>query len=487
MSTEKTLSTLRETIPAPVDGASSKSYGGWNPSDLGIGLGNGADTSTWMTLTKMLGLTPQNTISLVEAFQIIGVTACTDVISQDISKATLRMYERTDDGGRRLVRPKDHPVAGMLATDPNEEHTWGEVMEMAIRQFVLTQNAYFAKGITRAGEVTELIPLLTLRVTLWVDPDSGMKWYYVTRGSNFERAILRRYPFQIPEENMVHIRGRMVDGVLGYSTLVAGNEAFGLARDIQSYQRRLYSSDARQHGVFELPKEAEFDDPAFNRLRKQVEEAWRKMRTENYPMVLERGAAFKAITMTAADSEVAKVRDQALIEVCSLLRVPAYKIGHLDGSKYSNIDAQQKVYLDDNLVPVAKRIETVLGRHLLSREDRLSYFLEFDREEMAALDLKTRSQIAKDGVQTGQLTVDEGRRLQGQPPLPNSAGEVRTLAVNYTLIDDNNEVVLQGASGQAQGANGSETDPKEDPDNPKEDDETAAKPGAKVFRLHRSA
>lgn len=461
MSVEKALSVLRETIPGP-DSHVEKGWSGWNPSDLGIGIGNGADTNTWLTLTKMLGLTPQNTISLVEAFQIMGATACGDAISQDIAKSTLRMWERLDDGGRKLVRPKDHVVARLLAEDPNEEHTWDEVHEMAVRQFVFTQNAYFVKGLSRRGEITEVIPVLTLRVYMWVDPQSGMKWFTVTRGSNFERAMLRDYPLQIPQENIIHIRGRMVDGVLGYSTLVAGNESFGLAKDVQGYQRRLYSSDARQHGVFELPEEAEFGDAEFKRLREQVTKAWQKMRTENYPMILEKGAAFKAINMTASDSEVAKVRNQALLEVCSLFRVPPYKIGFLEESKYSNIEAQERIYVDTTLVPIARRMERRLEREFLVGEDRHRYFFEFDREEMVAMDAKTRAQIAKDNVQTGQWKIDEGRRFQRMDPLPNGAGDVRSIAVNTTLIDDNNKVVVQGASGQPQGENGKDTKPNDD-------------------------
>lgn len=481
MDKSKALTVLRETIPGPSE-ASEKSWGGWNPSDLGIGLGNGADTSTWMTLTKMLGLTPQNTISLVEAFQIIGATACGDAISQDISKAALRMYRHTDDGGRALVRAKDHPIAELLASDePNIEHTWDEVFEMAIRQLVFTQNSYFVKGVSRRGAITEIIPLLTLRVFMWVDPEDGGKWFTVTRGSNFERAMLRNYPLQVPEQNIIHIRGRMVDGVLGYSTLVAGNEAFGLARDIQGYQRRLYASDARQHGVFELPKEAEFDDAAFNRLRAQIEKAWTKMRTENYPMLLERGAAFKAINMTAEDSDVAKVRDQAVREVCALFRVPLYKVGHLDDSKYSNIDAQEKIYVDTTLVPIARRFERRLARELLSREDRAEYFFEFDREEMAAMDAKTRAEIAVRNVQSGIIMVDEGRRMQRLDPLPNGAGQFRSIPVNTTLVDENNEIVLQGASGQPQGPGGTETDPEDEAQPGKKD------PAGKVFAFPRSA
>ena len=202
--------------------------------------------------------------------------------------------------------------------------------------------------------------------------------------------------------------------------------------------------------MFELPEEAEFGDAEFKRLREQVTKAWQKMRTENYPIILEKGAAFKAINMTASDSEVAKVRNQALLEVCSLFRVPPYKIGFLEESKYSNIEAQERIYVDTTLVPIARRMERRLEREFLVGEDRHRYFFEFDREEMVAMDAKTRAKIAKDNVQTGQWKIDEGRRFQRMDPLPNGAGDVRSIAVNTTLIDDNNKVVVQGASGQPQ-------------------------------------
>lgn len=466
---EKALSVLRETIPA---GAPAQKTTSWNPSDLGIGFGNGADPDTWLTLTKMLGLTPQNAISLVEAFQISGVLACTDVISQDIAKSTLRMYRRLPDGGRKLLAPADHPMAEMLALEPNSDHTWGEFTEMVVRQLSLTQNAYIVKGADREGAVTELLPLLTMRVTIWIDPDTGDKYYSVTRGSNFERAILRKYPARIPDQNMIHIRLRMVDGLLGYSTLVAGNDAMALARDISGYQRRLYSSDGRLHGAIELPKEAEFNNDSFARLRSQVRDLWRKTRTDNEPFLLEGGATFKPIVMNANDAQVALVRDQAVQEVASLFRVPPYKIGRLDQSKYSNMEAQEKAYLDDTLIPVASRCEDVLAKNLLTRKERLKFFFEYDRDEMAALDPATRSNIAVRNATAGIFTFDEARGMQGKDPLPNGAGKVRALPVNYTLIDENNKVVLQGAKGQPQGPNGEQT-PENEGGNP---EETAPKP-----------
>ena len=229
--------------------------------------------------------------------------------------------------------------------------------------------------------------------------------------------------------------------------------AFGLARDIQGYQRRLYASDARQHGVFELPKEAEFDDAAFNRLRAQIEKAWTKMRTENYPMLLERGAAFKAINMTAEDSDVAKVRDQAVREVCALFRVPLYKVGHLDDSKYSNIDAQGR---STSIRRWSRSRAASKAPRPRASEPRGpgGIFLRIRPRRDGGDGRQDARRNRGPERQSGIIMVDEGRRMQRLDPLPNGAGQFRSIPVNTTLVDENNEIVLQGASGQPQGRAG---------------------------------
>jgi HK97 family phage portal protein len=479
VSIDHTLAVLRETIPAAPPRARAKSGGGnWFPADLGIGLGLGADPNTWRTLERMLGLTPQNTISLVEAFQIAGVVACSDIIAQDVSKATLRLKKWRRYGvSSEPVDPRDHPVAKWLVKRPHRRFTWRKLTEMAVRWLACTQNAYIVKGIAVDGTPTELIPVMTLRVHKFVDPESGDYWFNVTRGSNFERALLRAYDNRIPEENIIEIRGRMVDGSIGYSKLV-------LSRSINAYQERLYSSDAREKGVVEMPEGAELSQEAYDRLNRQMKEKWNRARTENEPIVLEGGAKFHSVTMTAADADVAKVRDQQILEVARLFRVPPHKIMHFDTSKYSNLEAQERVYLADTLIPTAAAIEDELKFALLSERDQLKYFFEFDRDEMAAVDSKTRAEIATKAVERTGITLDEFRQMLGADPLPNGAGNVRLLPVNFAVLDENNRVIVQGAT-RAQVPEGANEPAVPGVDAPAEDDSGKPASGGKIVRFSR--
>ena len=280
----------------------------------------------------------------------------------------------------------------------------------------------------------------------------------------FEHMLLNDFPDRMDGEDMVHVKGRLYDGLQGYSSLLAGAGALSLAAAVQTYQDRLYSGGGRYKIAFTLNEDKEMSNEQFQRLRGQFKEIYRKTMDSDEPLLLENGADVKTLMMTAKDSEIAVAVKNSLTDICRLFRMPPHKVMHFDGIKYENMDSAERMYVSDSLVPTAMRFEAALERALLTRSERLEYCFEFDREMMAASDLKTRAEVVKIGVQTGVVTVNEARRDLGYDKLEGDAGDVRSIPVNVTLVDGKNKPVLDGAAG-APGDNPT-TDPLQQPANP---------------------
>ncbi|WP_293862467.1 phage portal protein [uncultured Alsobacter sp.] len=423
----------------------------------------GSDGS-WKTLSDLLGLQGvAGPTSLHEALRNTAFLLCSDIVAQDISKAKLRMYRKVGDDRRVEVKPKDHSLAELLALDPNPEHTWMDFWDMVIRHFAISQNAFIAKKITTRGDIRALIPIVPGRVQVLVYEAGGV-FYQVARSTMFEHMLLNDFPDRMDGEDMVHVKGRLYDGLQGYSSLLAGAGALSLAAAVQTYQDRLYSGGGRYKIAFTLNEDKEMSNEQFQRLRGQFKEIYRKTMDSDEPLLLENGADVKTLMMTAKDSEIAVAVKNSLTDICRLFRMPPHKVMHFDGIKYENMDSAERMYVSDSLVPTAMRFEAALERALLTRSERLEYCFEFDREMMAASDLKTRAEVVKIGVQTGVVTVNEARRDLGYDKLEGDAGDVRSIPVNVTLVDGKNKPVLDGAAG-APGDNPT-TDPLQQPANP---------------------
>lgn len=386
-------------------------------------------------------------MNIEDAIKLSAVLICLDVISQDIAKVTLRLRRRLPGGGSEVVEPSEHWLAQMLIMDPNPYHTWAEFTEMMILHLGAVQNAFIAKRMTRAGRVEELIPLLPARIRILVDEDYGRYFYDIDRVTPQEKIMLRGMERYMLEDEVIHIRGRMFDGLFGYSNLEAGSAIMSLSKAVQDYQTRLYKNDAIMRGVFQLKNEQTLSEEAYQRLKEQLSTLWKNARESGKPIVLEEGMEFKGISMNSDAAETSKAKQNAVEDVARLFRIPPHKMMHIVNVKYENMETLEKSYVRDTLIPIANRVEQRLERGLLTAEERASLYIEFDREEMELTDVEKQAEIMKVMLANGAMTIDEARQRRGMNPLPNGAGRTRLIPANYALVDDANEVVLPAGGG----------------------------------------
>lgn len=440
--------------------------------------------NTWSTLSDMLGMSGSTTkrFTMAEALANATFLLCSDIIAQDHAKAKLRMFRRLDDIRREEVKPEDHQIARLLATRPNEFYNWPEFIELLVRHMAVTQNGYIGKRITTRGDIRELVPIVPGRVTTEVMMQDAELVYSVSRANAFEQVLLRRFGPKLLQEQMIHIRGRMLEGFEGLSTLIAGSGTLQLARAIQDYQNNLYNGGGSHKVVFSLNEDQELSNEQYERLQKQFQQMLQSALRNEKPLVLENGATVNTLTMSAKDTEVAATQKAVIVEVCRLFRMPPHKVMHLEAVKYENLGVLEKIYVSDTLLPYATKIEEALRLGLLSGDEQLEYFFEFDRDQMTATDAVTRAEIAKIGVQAGVLEVDEARRELGYDPLPDDNGQVRLVPVNVSIVDRDNEVIVNGSAGPAGGDNGAQsTDPAQQPAKPPANPQ--ANPPAKLFAV----
>lgn len=371
---------------------------------------------------------------------------CCDVIAQDIAKSTLRLRERLPNGTSRIVMPEKHPIAGMLALEPNQWHTWPEFIEMLVLWECYTSNAYAGVMRTNEGDPLELIPFQSGRVLMKV---YGREAFYdVTASTNYEQMMLGAGMMTFPERDMIHVRGRMVNGMDGYSTMTAGRDVLDTGSALDEFRKKLFGEEGQLRGVFMKKGEGAIDELAFQRLRQQLKVLMNRYKRGIEPVVLEDGMEFKETASNPQEMELSKQFAEQINQTCRLLRVPPYKVFHLDGQKYDNLATAEKMYVGDTLVPRAERFEQRYSKVLLTKKDRLKFFFEHDREEMTLRDSQRETERIKTLLERGAIEIDEARALQGFNPLPNGQGQVRLVPVNMSVVDRKGEVKIAGKASE---------------------------------------
>lgn len=375
---------------------------------------------------------------------------CCDIIGQDTAKAPLNLVEKMPDGKTfRLVQPEQHPMARMLALDPNSRHTWYEFKEMIGLWLASESNAYAYIKRNLIGDPLELIPLATGRLPEFI---VGSRLYYDVTATTEEQAALLGFQYmRVPEEDIIHVRGRIYDGMNGYSTFSAGRQVLELGEALEHYRTRLFREDGQLRGVFQKDSGA-VSEVAFQRLVSQLTAMMRGVWERNRPLVLEDGMKFSAIAVNPKDAQLAEQFDAHLGEFSRLFRMPPHKLFHLTNVKYENIETMEKAYVNDTLIPICTRLEQRYAKRLLSEKDRMKYAFLHDREALTITDTRLETERTIKLAERTLINRDEARARMGYNPIGGDAGKTFLLPVAMMLVDENNEAVQSAAADAAEHA-----------------------------------
>lgn len=375
---------------------------------------------------------------------------CADVKARDISKAEMLLWKRNGRGWQ-MVDPRPGTLSYHLMTKPNRTAmTWPELWRMTVLHLELAQNAYVYTPRTVEGDIEEYIPIMPGRCRMRVS-DRGKVFYEIVAVTEYDRAVLGETYLIVPEEEVIHLRGRLLDGVNGLSNLVLGSPIFDLISAIGRYQTKLFGSDGRTPLVFEKKDgfpNSDQGETAFRRMKEQLREAARRASNFGEAILLEEGMTAKPIAINSKDAETSDSFSAQVMRICGLMDVPPHRIYALESVAYNNMSAMNRQYVNDCLVPLANNIETKFRNHSLPEREWPLYSPQFDRSALMSNDPDTLGKLLQVGMGTGLMEINEGREVLPFRLNPyGRAGEVRTVPVNMALVDRQGNVV-HAATGQ---------------------------------------
>lgn len=308
-------------------------------------------------LPHFIGPTIPNVwVTETTALRLATAWRCVDILTSTMARLPWQVYERQKDGSREDA-PGD-PADYLLHISPNVEMTPADWMTAMVSARGLWGNAY--AYIQRDGRFAPaaLWPLHPSRVTVMRN-DSGMIRYRVR--DDFADFV------DIPPEDMLHVKGLSLDGIIGLNTIDAGRESIALAIAAEGFGAAFYANALRPSGIVQVP--IELKDKAYRRLKA----AWRKRggwRKAGNPLILEGGAEWKSIGIQPDEAQHRETRVDQIREVCRFFGVPPHKVGELEHAHYNNMEADEKAFVEDAIVPMALRFEQEANRKLIAPLNR---------------------------------------------------------------------------------------------------------------------
>ena len=325
--------------------------------------------------------------------------ACQNVIAQTLSSVPLKLYRRTKNGGREAAT--DHALYNVLQNNFNPQLEAFHGREWLVTMALQHGNAP-AKIVTNGrGQVTALYPHDWRQVTVERLNNGRLRYKVQPEKGNHEMLL---------QDEVLHIRYRTNDGMIGISPVQHARETFALALSQNDEAAALSENAFRPSGIVSFPQIIGGDNKTgiLDKFKSRFVGATKA----GEPIILDGGADFKPISQTSKDAEFLESRKLSNLDVCRIYNVPPSAVGITDNATYSNIGEESRALVVRCLAPWAKRIEQAMNSALLTPDSRKRYFIEHDLAGLLRGDLKARYDAYRVGKEWGWLSTNEIRSFE---------------------------------------------------------------------------
>ena len=227
--------------------------------------------------------------------------------------------------------------------------------------------------------------------------------------------MLSDEPFLIPAEDVLHVKGFSINGLLGASRMVLAKEAIGLSLAYERQAAQWMGQGASVNGI--LTTDKNLTPEAAKRMAQDWRDTKSGLQNAGKVLVLEQGLKWQETAMTAVDAEFIASRGLQLAEIARVFRVPAHMIGDLARSTNNNITQQAQEYINLTLSSYTMRWRWKLDVEFDLRAQGIH--LDYDLSALTRADITQRYANYARGIAGGFLTPNEARKDDGRDPKPN--------------------------------------------------------------------
>ena len=361
-------------------------------------------------LQYLYGDRPTSSGEAVSVERAVGLTAtwaCVTLIAGAIASMPLLLYRRVDEDRERA---EEHPLFDVLKTRPNPVQSVVAFWEAMVTALLLRGNAFAT--LTRDDDNR-------VRAMWYVNPDRVQVEVLKTARLRY-KVSTGEATQTVTAENMLHVCGPVSDdGYTGRSVIATFRETLGLGLALERYGAEFFSNAATPKGVLTAP--GRLSDNARANLTKAVEEAQVARGRRHRSMVLEEGLKFEPIGVSHEDSQFISSRAFGVQEIARIFNVPVAMInGDVKTSlTYANAETRALDFLKFCLGPWLARLESSVNFTCISPLERRQMYVEFLPDALLSTDTTSRYAAYQTGLEAGFLTLDEVRRKENLPALPD--------------------------------------------------------------------
>jgi HK97 family phage portal protein len=339
------------------------------------GLANPAGwlLDTFATSTSYSGerVTRRNAMGLAAVFSAV------EKISEAVGSLPLKVYRVVDDDDR--VEARAHRSYRMLHDKPNSQTTAHAFWSTVTAQLLLDGNSLLWKE--RDPFTGEVESLYLLDGSQWTIEWDGQRKMFKQDNNG------RRFS----DEQILHIMGFSLDGLIGCSRITYCREALGTALGRSRFEGEFYAQGAHFEGVIEYP--GRLGDQGVKNLSNAMQGRHHQPGKRHGTPVLEEGATYKPTSMSLADMQFVEGAQLSRSDIATMFNLPAAYLNASSGDSltYATTESNQIQFAQQAVAPLTNRIAKALSSDPGILPQNVMY-AEFVLEGLLRADMKTRAE-----------------------------------------------------------------------------------------------
>ena len=327
------------------------------------------------------------------------------VISGTLAALPFIVYKRSGKGKDRAM---EHPVYKLIHTRPNEFMDALSFMETRQAQVLTFGNSYAEIQRNGAGKPIALWPLLPDKTSRKMSKQ-GVPYYEVKQNAG--------ETVELPDYNVLHIKGLGFDGYTGYNVVAYHKAAIGYGIGVKQYGARFFGNNANPGGVLEHPEV--LGDEALKHLKESWNNRHKGLDNAHRLEILEEGMKWHEVGVSPEQAQALEVQKYTVDDCSRIFNIPPHKIGSMDRATFSNIEEQNIDFVNQTMLYWFKKWEQECNFKLFTPAEQKVLFCEILADGLLRGNTKARYEAYNIGRNAGFLSVNDIREKENM----NGIGE----------------------------------------------------------------
>lgn len=365
------------------------------------------------------------TVTHDRALTYSAVFSAVRVISESIAALPWHVYlERTDGSNERR---SSSPVEFVLNRRPNPEMTPFSWRSTLMSHAPTWGNGYSEIERDLAGRVANL----------WLLPPDRMEVRRDPIGRLYYRCHSRKGYVDFAPEDIYHVSGLGYDGIVGYSVISLAARTIGLGLAAEEFGGSLFGNGVMPWMALKSP--SRLSQEAIDRLELSLKQKFTGSSNAFRAMILEEGLDISTLGIPPEDAQFLETRRFQVQDVARWFRVPPHKLADLERATFSNIEHQNKEFVQESLIPWIVRLEQEADRKLFAASARrTAAYTKINANALLRGDMASRAAFYEKMFMMGALSINEMRAKEDEDPI-GPDGDKRFVPLNLTTLDQAGE------------------------------------------------